>query len=78
MVRNTRDNFIWGEEETSSPVFPFSPGINFEMIIKVENYSLMVAVNGHHFIEYKHRLPLTSIDTLSIDGDVYINAIRFT
>uniref|UniRef100_H3AJC4 Galectin n=1 Tax=Latimeria chalumnae TaxID=7897 RepID=H3AJC4_LATCH len=37
-----------------------------------------VSVNGQHFLEYRHRLPLCSIDRLGIEGDVHINNISFS
>uniref|UniRef100_A0A673NBY9 Galectin n=1 Tax=Sinocyclocheilus rhinocerous TaxID=307959 RepID=A0A673NBY9_9TELE len=40
-------------------------------------YSLQVAVNGSHLLEYRHRLELKKVDTLAISGKVQIQAIGF-
>lgn len=36
---------------------------------------LQVAVNGAHLLEYKHRVELERIDTLSVSGKVQVEAI---
>lgn len=36
---------------------------------------LQVAVNGAHLLEYKHRVELERVDTLSISGKVQVEAI---
>lgn len=48
------------------------------MIIKVESDRYMVALNGQHFLEFKHRLtPLSRFDTLYIENDIVVSSIRF-
>lgn len=49
----------------------------FEMIIYCDIREFKVAVNGVHSLEYKHRFKdLSSIDTLSVDGDIRLLDVR--
>ncbi|KAI1295332.1 Galectin-4 [Halotydeus destructor] len=78
VVRNSRFSGFWGEEHRLSPEFPFAPGANFDMIIRIEGNRYLIAVNGQHFIEFFHRLmPLNTVNMLHIDGDLGITTIRF-
>ncbi|XP_054713004.1 LOW QUALITY PROTEIN: galectin-4-like [Uloborus diversus] len=78
VVRNSRTNNVYANEELAIPHFPFQQAVNFDMIIRVENDKYMVAINGQHFVEFRHRLfPLSRFDTLSIENDVIISSIRF-
>jgi len=78
VVRNSRINGEWGTEERAAARFPFTPGVNFDMIIRVEGNRYLVAVNGQHFVEYYHRISaLHTIDLLHLNGDVSISSIRF-
>ncbi|XP_033125921.1 galectin-8-like isoform X2 [Anneissia japonica] len=79
VVRNTLTRQSWGKEETQGSYFPFAHGQHFQIIILCEPHQFKVAVNGQHFIEYKHRIQqLNRIDTLAIDGKVQIYSIRFS
>jgi hypothetical protein len=78
IVRNTFSNNQWHPEEKAISHFPFQPAVNFDMIIKVEHDRYMVALNGQHFLEFRHRLtPLSRFDTLSIEHDIVVSSIRF-
>lgn len=79
VVRNTRDKHSgWGREERSQSEYPFTAGVNFEILIRVGINCFQVAVNNEHFCEYQHRLlPLNKIDFLQITGDVIIASVRF-
>ncbi|GBN08154.1 Galectin-4 [Araneus ventricosus] len=78
VVRNSRTNNVWGGEENMVSHFPFQPAVNFDMIIRVEFERFMVAVNGQHFVEFRHRLkPLDMFDTLDIENDIIVSSIRF-
>ncbi|CAL1294161.1 unnamed protein product, partial [Larinioides sclopetarius] len=78
VVRNSRTNNVWGGEENMVSHFPFQPAVNFDIIIRVEFERFMVAVNGQHFVEFRHRLkPLDMFDTLYIENDVIVSSIRF-
>lgn len=78
VVRNAFMGGDWGPEEDTHAFFPFKPGVSFDILILIEPYCYMVAVNGQHFIAFNHRLlPLTRVTTLEISGDVQINMIKF-
>ncbi|XP_034648601.1 galectin-9-like [Trachemys scripta elegans] len=77
VVCNTEQNGNWGAEERTYHV-PFQPGIYFEVIINVKGHCYQVSVNGQHFLEYRHRLPLHTVQILEIKGDVTVNCINFT
>jgi len=78
VIRNTRTNNVWAKEEFQVSHFPFQPAVNFDMIIKIEGDRYMVALNGQHFLEFRHRLtPLSRFDTLYIENDVVVSSIRF-
>lgn len=50
---------------------------SFQMIIYCDVREFKVAVNGVHSLEYKHRFKdLSSIDTLSVDGDIRLLDVR--
>lgn len=34
-------------------------------------------MNGHHFLHYPYRLPLSRVDTLGIFGDILVKAVGF-
>ena len=79
VVRNSWITGIgWGTEERAAPPFPFVPGVNFDMMIRVEANRFQIAINGQHFVEYGHRLhPINSINLLQIKGDIIITTVRF-
>ncbi|XP_008397724.1 galectin-8 [Poecilia reticulata] len=66
----------WGKEETLHQL-PYKRGAPFETIILVHKNGFKVAVNGTHLLEYKHRTPLTRVDTFSISGNVRVHAIGY-
>lgn len=35
-----------------------------------------VAINGEHYTEFRHRIPINRIDTIAIDGEVQLFAIK--
>ncbi|CAG2115394.1 unnamed protein product [Medioppia subpectinata] len=77
VVRNHCQSGHWGSEERSMPSFPFYTGTNFDLIVRVEANRYMVAINGQHFVEFRHRIPLHFVNGLTIAGDVVIASIRF-
>ncbi|XP_073178364.1 galectin-9-like [Lepidochelys kempii] len=77
VVCNTEQNGCWGPEERTYHM-PFQPGIYFEVIINVKGHCYQVSVNGQHFLEYRHRLSLHTVQTLEIKGNVTVNCINFT
>ncbi|KAI5608071.1 galectin-8 isoform X2 [Silurus asotus] len=76
IVCNTLELEYWGKEEIHY-LMPFRKGAEFEIIVLVEKDLYKVAVNGTHVLEYKHRIDLARVDTLSVSGKVQIQAIGF-
>ncbi|KAG7316416.1 hypothetical protein KOW79_019957 [Hemibagrus wyckioides] len=76
IVCNTLQHEYWGKEEIHY-LMPFRKGEDFEIIMLVEKDLFKVAVNGAHVLEYKHRIDLARVDTLSVSGKVQIQAIGF-
>jgi hypothetical protein len=36
-----------------------------------------IAINGEHYTEFRHRIPMQRINTIAIDGDVQLFAVRY-
>nr|KAG5700735.1 hypothetical protein BaRGS_029100 [Batillaria attramentaria] len=77
IVRNHCQGGQWGQEERHVSHFPFKPNHNCDILILVEPASFKVAVNNQHLVEFRHRLPLQSANTLSVSGDVRLTQVRF-
>uniref|UniRef100_A0A2C9JWY0 Galectin n=1 Tax=Biomphalaria glabrata TaxID=6526 RepID=A0A2C9JWY0_BIOGL len=78
VVRTHKKGGSWGPEEKTTPVFPFAPNTNFDLMILVEPNCFKVAVNNAHFIEFNHRLqPINEINHLIVTGDVKLTHVRF-
>ncbi|XP_062379019.1 galectin-8-like [Sardina pilchardus] len=77
IVCNSLVKECWGREEKLDQM-PFKQGSMFETIILVHEDVFKVAVNGKHILEYRHRLPVETIDTFSISGRVSVHTIAFT
>uniref|UniRef100_H3DJC7 Galectin n=1 Tax=Tetraodon nigroviridis TaxID=99883 RepID=H3DJC7_TETNG len=56
---------------------PYKHGAPFETIILAQGDAFKVAVNGAHLLEYKHKIPLNRVDTLSVSGGVSVHAIAY-
>ncbi|XP_067393808.1 galectin-9 [Emydura macquarii macquarii] len=76
VVCNTFERQSWGKEERKYQM-PFFKGHPFEIRILVKYNSFLVTVNGSHFVEYKHRIPLSRVDTIAVSGDVEVAVINF-
>ncbi|XP_041814676.1 galectin-8-like [Chelmon rostratus] len=74
IVCNTLQNERWGREQILHQM-PFAAGNSFELTIFVLKDRFMAVVNGRQLLEYKHRLELERVDTLSISGKVKIEAV---
>lgn len=55
-----------------------SPHAPFEFIILCEPDQFKIALNGAHYCEFRHRIPIHEITHLSIDGDVQVERITIT
>lgn len=76
-IRNSYLGESWGQEERELPVFPFSPGEYFEILILCQPHQFKVAVNGSHLFDFRHRAQdLSSIDQLEIMGDLELSDVK--
>ncbi|XP_036451143.1 galectin-9-like isoform X2 [Colossoma macropomum] len=76
VVCNTLQNSSWGTEERSRQM-PLPRGSGFILTFLVNRDSYTIIVNGAHFMEYLHRLPVSRVNALSVDGGVEIDSIAF-
>lgn len=76
VVRNTLQNGHWQKEERHGGM-PFQKEKPFEIIFLVQDSHFKVAVNGKHFTEYQHRIPLHRIQRLQIPPGASIFFIRY-
>lgn len=77
VIRNSRQNGAWQMEEWAPKTLPFKQGKKFSIMILVEVTGFKVAVDNHHFIEFRHRLPYELACLLHIKGDVQIERITY-
>uniref|UniRef100_A0A914UNN8 Galectin n=1 Tax=Plectus sambesii TaxID=2011161 RepID=A0A914UNN8_9BILA len=76
VIRNSLQGGQWGIEENFGH-FPFAPDAPFEILVMVEADLFKIAINGQHFTEFRHRMPLGRINTLAIDGDLHLHVVRY-
>ncbi|EYC08880.1 hypothetical protein Y032_0063g3411 [Ancylostoma ceylanicum] len=75
IVMNTFSNGEWGKEERKSN--PIKKGDSFDIRIRAHDDRFQIIIDQKEFKDYEHRLPLTSITHLSIDGDLYLNHVHW-
>ncbi|KAK7156615.1 hypothetical protein R3I94_006611 [Phoxinus phoxinus] len=76
VVKNTLQNSNWGSEERKYES-PFPQGQTFTLQILVAQDAYKISTNGRHFADYKHRIPFTRVDTITVDGMVELNSVAF-
>jgi hypothetical protein len=76
IVRNTMIGGSWAEEERTAPNFPFLPGATFDLIFLADYDGFKVAVNGQHFLAYKHRIQMQKVDSIFIDGAIQLQQVH--
>lgn len=76
LVRNSILQMNWGREE-SHGYLPLARGQPFSMAILCDAADFKLAINGNHFTEMSHRMPLHRVTHLAIDGDVIITQIQY-
>lgn len=74
IVRNHMKNREWGAEERNGGC-PIARGQFVEMLILGQANCFKVAINGKHFCEFNHRLPLTSANFIYVAGEMTIESI---
>jgi len=78
VARNSLIGGKWGPEESSNPShLPFTRNKPFEIMILVEPQQYKVAVDGTHFLEYNHRVPIHEANTLQVMGDLELFKVEF-
>ncbi|XP_057695814.1 galectin-9-like [Corythoichthys intestinalis] len=77
VVTNTFQHGCWGSEERKKNS-PLATGTDFKLLITVSKDFYQLYVNGSHFMEYRHRIPFSRVNTISIAGKVDISSITFT
>lgn len=71
VVRNTKINGSWGDEERCSALpFCLHRDSQFLIQILITNTDYLISVNGRHYAHYKHRVPYHLVKGLEVKGDV--------
>lgn len=74
IVRNDRQRGAWGVEERHGGC-PLARGQTFEVLILAEAQGFKVALNGRHFCEFGHRMPLDRAKFVFIKGELTVQSI---
>ena len=77
IVRNSRLNNDWYNEEREIRVMPFAKDQTFTLIISVEKELYRLFLNGIYLLDFRHRLPYRSVTSIAIDGDIQVWWIEF-
>lgn len=75
IVRNHMVRHEWGPEERLGGC-PIHYGQKFEILILAETEQFKIAVNGRHFCEFRHRIPLSTARFIYVEGQVKIHSIK--
>lgn len=75
VVRNTLLMQQWGLEEGHG-YLSFARGQPFEIRIDAEHDHFKIYFNGHHFTDFKYRVPLQRVLYLTIDGEVVMHSVK--
>ncbi|XP_073674288.1 galectin-9-like [Garra rufa] len=76
VVHNTLQNGSWGSEERKHES-PFKQGQTFTLQILVQQGTYKISTNGKHFMDYRHRIPYSQVNAISVGGMVELNSIAF-
>uniref|UniRef100_A0A224YXK8 Galectin n=1 Tax=Rhipicephalus zambeziensis TaxID=60191 RepID=A0A224YXK8_9ACAR len=76
IVRNSIQAQQWGPEESHGDPFPLVAGQSFEILVLVE-HEYKIAINGKHYAEFQHRIPIQRVTHLTMDGDTTISLVQF-
>lgn len=63
--------------ESKSPNTQVTRGQTFEMIVLAHQDRYKIAINGQHFCDFTHVLPLHRITHISIEGEISVVQIRY-
>lgn len=76
IVRNTFENDEWGREERTSS-FPFVAGRPYDIEIEVHSKKFSVRINGEHFFDFTHRIPMERISYILIAGNTTLHYVGY-
>ncbi|XP_023245195.1 uncharacterized protein LOC106643910 isoform X2 [Copidosoma floridanum] len=76
ITRNHIQAMNWGPEENDGPMW-IQTGEPFEIIVLCEYSCFKIAVNGRHFTDFAHRVPIDKVTHLTIDGEVEVGSVFF-
>lgn len=75
VVLNSFHKGEWGKEERKSN--PLKKGEHFDIRVRAHDTKFQIIMNGKELKEYEYRLPLQSVDHLSVDGDLALSDIHW-
>ncbi|TRY54125.1 hypothetical protein DNTS_031167 [Danionella cerebrum] len=76
VVHNSFQNQKWGSEERVQQS-PFPRGQTFTLQILVAQDVFKISTNGRHFMDFRHRIPFSRVDTIEVAGTVELNSVAF-
>jgi len=75
VVLNTHEHGKWGKEERHS--HHMKQGDKFDIRIRTHADRFQIFFNGEEFAKYDHRMPVSSIDHFSVEGDCEITHVHW-
>ncbi|KAL5008804.1 hypothetical protein ScPMuIL_014385 [Solemya velum] len=76
VIRNSLEYGNWGSEECHGS-FPFKMGVLFEVVIDVNYQYYKISVDGRHFCDFRHRIPIQRVNTVTVEKGIQINFVRY-
>uniref|UniRef100_A0AAR5PV27 Galectin n=1 Tax=Dendroctonus ponderosae TaxID=77166 RepID=A0AAR5PV27_DENPD len=77
IVRNSRFNNSWGEEEsTSVEKFHLNRNKTFELQIVTTDHEFLAALDGRHICAYVHRTSLEKVNKIEVDGAIDVESLN--
>jgi len=77
VVRNTQTAGKWDSPEEREGAFPFQKGRTFDIIVQSQADGYYTFVDGQPFCDFKHRIPVNQVHSLSIEGDVELQGVHW-
>ncbi|XP_058236240.1 cytolytic toxin-alpha-like isoform X1 [Hemibagrus wyckioides] len=77
VVLNSYRNGSWEHQEWASGN-PFVQGAAFDIILVIKQERYEVMVNGLEYCTFQHRIPMDTVTTLDIRGEVFMNTFTIT
>lgn len=77
VVLNSRDRDQWQSEVTVAGKCPFAPGSPFELQVHCHQDRFRLLVNGCFLADFPHRIDLSRIDYICVDGGLVVDRVVF-